>query len=1169
MGSIKNYQLSKECLGKGSFGSVYKALNMKTGEAVAIKQVKISDLPKSDLTFIMSEIELLKNLNHPNIVKYKGYVKADDYLNIILEFCENGSLLNVCKKFGKFPENLVAIYISQVLQGLLYLHDQGVIHRDIKGANILTTKEGLVKLADFGVATKTANLSDFSVVGSPYWMAPEIIELSGATTSSDIWSVGCVVIELLEGKPPYHNLEPMPALFRIVEDEHPPLPESASPAVKDFLMQCFQKDSNLRVSAKKLLKHPWIASVRKPNVTTEFEDAIRSVQEWNEALKDAKFEKHKRRRSGSIKQSFTMPSKSKSPLISSSLSPKIPDFTPPVNNWDNLMSLGSSTLMSNSLNSQNNRLSVFLEQAEVEENNNWDNDFMDSISLSQISDIKTKRLSTNYSNTDIQNQQPDYESSDDDSQTVRPNQFNNGLIKNNQSVPKNRGKQIITEDNGLKDKDNGLEYVQDTIIHLPSKSVNNSNLVLESSASNGTLDVEQVTDEFKRHNRAYTTNDLPIQTNGVTKRSNKPLEPLPSQKSISLTAPSSSRKPQIGIPDYQVSDKIMFSSSRVSPPVQQEFQELNEFQQYQELEDEQDYNQAFRDSDDDYDEIHTLKFSSHLYYDSWKGDNSSDEDDPFTELEEKFDEMDMDAHIARDKYANACSRLAELLNLLQPTESEDRLISSCVQIIDLLTEHQELKNHFIIYHGVIPITEVLEICVNTDLLSKLLKIVNIIIADNIDLQENLCLVGGIPIIMSFTSKRYPYEIRVEAAMFIRQICHTSPIILQMFISCQGLKIFVDFLQEEYTEHKELIWIAVNGIYCVFELQSPTPKNDFCRLLAKIGVLDPLAITLHNVIMDDDPSANTYVCRIVNIFLMFSRGDAYVKEFMATRTRIVTRIFEDLYKLPSHLIVTVLKCVKNISMNSSTLDALQKSKSIQTLTALLDKQVPSYVTEISNQVLNTMFNLCRIDKSRQEEAARAGLIPHLVYFASNKTPVRHFAIPILCEMAHTGQSCRDLLWQNDVLQLYLNLLIDKSWQVSAFEAILAWFQEETSRVEPILLQQNNIELILKSFVVAKANSFENILEPLYMITQLSAPVTCVLAQPSFFNRLLHRFGHPKPVVRLNLLRILKSICEVHPQREVVIKRYGLFEIIIKMSAEDPAVLIRELAKEILQQGYFSN
>lgn len=286
---LKDYQLG-DCLGKGAFGSVFRALNMGTGETVAVKQVKLADLPKSELRVITLEIDLLKNLDHPNIVKYHGFVKSTESLNIILEYCENGSLHSISKNFGKFPENLVGLYMSQVLHGLLYLHEQGVIHRDIKGANILTTKQGLVKLADFGVATRTTTLHESSVVGTPYWMAPEVIELSGATTASDIWSLGCTVIELLDGKPPYHKLQPMHALFRIVNDDHPPLPEGASPVVRDFLTQCFQKDPNLRVSARKLLKHPWIVNARRsdsvvPKKPTEYEEAVKSVQQWNEALK--------------------------------------------------------------------------------------------------------------------------------------------------------------------------------------------------------------------------------------------------------------------------------------------------------------------------------------------------------------------------------------------------------------------------------------------------------------------------------------------------------------------------------------------------------------------------------------------------------------------------------------------------------------------------------------------------------------------------------------------------------------------------------------------------------------------------------------------------------------------------------------------------------------------
>jgi serine/threonine protein kinase len=219
--ALRDYRLGT-CIGKGAFGSVYKAFNYGTGETVAVKQIKLVDVPKSELRMIEAEIDLLK---------YIGFVKTADSLNIILEFCENGSLHSICKSYGKFPENLVGVYMTQVLQGLQYLHDQGVIHRDIKGANILTTKDGTVKLADFGVSTSTLAGPDkeAQVVGTPYWMAPEIIQLSGATSASDIWSVGCTVIELLQGKPPYHNLAAMPALFAIVNDDHPPLPEGVSP----------------------------------------------------------------------------------------------------------------------------------------------------------------------------------------------------------------------------------------------------------------------------------------------------------------------------------------------------------------------------------------------------------------------------------------------------------------------------------------------------------------------------------------------------------------------------------------------------------------------------------------------------------------------------------------------------------------------------------------------------------------------------------------------------------------------------------------------------------------------------------------------------------------------------------------------------------------------------
>ena len=214
---------------------------------------------------MMGEIELLNHLDHPNIVKYLATIKSKDYLNIVLEFVENGSLANTVAKFGSLPESLIAIYIEQILQGLAFLHMQGVVHRDIKGANILTTKQGTVKLADFGVATRMADRRtaeqsrhDDDVAGSPYWMAPEVIEMSPPTPAADVWSVGATIIELLTGKPPYFDLTAMAALFRIVQDACPPLPQDMSPALQDFLRQCFRKDAAARMTAKELLSHKWI-----------------------------------------------------------------------------------------------------------------------------------------------------------------------------------------------------------------------------------------------------------------------------------------------------------------------------------------------------------------------------------------------------------------------------------------------------------------------------------------------------------------------------------------------------------------------------------------------------------------------------------------------------------------------------------------------------------------------------------------------------------------------------------------------------------------------------------------------------------------------------------------------------------------------------------------------
>ncbi|KAI8047562.1 kinase-like domain-containing protein [Gilbertella persicaria] len=228
---VARYKLGN-VIGKGHFGTVYRALDLISGKTVAIKQVSLKDARKSDIEDMMQEASLLSSLTHSNIVKYEGFIQTQDHMNIVLEFVENGSLLHTLKHFGNaLPENLVASYCHDILQGLAYLHQQDVVHCDLKAANILTTKTGDVKLSDFGVSLSLKLKSqdeDNMVSGTPFWMSPEVIELKGVSVQSDIWSLGCTIVELCTGKPPYAELITMTAMFKIVEDDCPPLPDNIS-----------------------------------------------------------------------------------------------------------------------------------------------------------------------------------------------------------------------------------------------------------------------------------------------------------------------------------------------------------------------------------------------------------------------------------------------------------------------------------------------------------------------------------------------------------------------------------------------------------------------------------------------------------------------------------------------------------------------------------------------------------------------------------------------------------------------------------------------------------------------------------------------------------------------------------------------------------------------------
>ncbi|KAL6060047.1 Serine/threonine-protein kinase pakC [Balamuthia mandrillaris] len=254
-------------IGEGAAGEVFIATDRISGDKVAIKKMSLND---DSVKLLTNEISIMKTSKHENIVEYIDTYVIGDQIWVVMEYMGGGCLTEVLEQFDycKMSEEQMAWVCSETLKSLQYIHSLHRIHRDIKSDNILLSSKGDIKIADFGYAAQLTREKEKrnTVVGTPYWMAPELIRGQQYGIKVDIWSLGIMLMEMAEGEPPYMDYPPLRALFMITTKGIPPLkkPKKWSEGMKDFLSKCLCTEAENRASTTELLQHPWLSKACGP-----------------------------------------------------------------------------------------------------------------------------------------------------------------------------------------------------------------------------------------------------------------------------------------------------------------------------------------------------------------------------------------------------------------------------------------------------------------------------------------------------------------------------------------------------------------------------------------------------------------------------------------------------------------------------------------------------------------------------------------------------------------------------------------------------------------------------------------------------------------------------------------------------------------------------------------
>ncbi|ODV62044.1 kinase-like protein [Ascoidea rubescens DSM 1968] len=843
--ALDNYEI-KECLGKGAFAIVYKAINKNTSRLIAIKQILIDSNNLSLInnnnnnnnngnknTILMSEINLLKSLNHKNIIKYYGYSINNNNLNLYLEYCSRGSLRSLYKFYFKkknknLSENLTKNYIKQVLNGLIYLHKNNIVHRDIKAANILLSSDNTVKLADFGVSINlnTYSFKNINPVGTPNWMAPEIITLEKITTSCDIWSLGATIIEILTQHPPYYELNAMAALHAIVTDEFPPLPKKISLNCKKFLLKCFEKNPNLRISAKELLNHQWLNH---------------SLLTSSKSLSSVSFSKYNLNKNIN-NNSNSSNSSSNNSHLNSFVNNNI------INNNINGHIINSHTTHNNHVNpnlSHINKPSILRFKETKNDLDHWDEDFenLENLNKNQLKNININIVNNKDNNNNKNNSKfnpvtlPNINSSRILSNPITKSVSNFNLNSNLKYI---NGLENFKETNENEDDENLIKTFQEFKISQFNSKNNHTNLSsqkinLKDNIEFTRLLEEEINKSDDDNNNVYTSNmsiqsqsqsqiiSLPPNINNTNNTNNTTASVLTGNKS------HKSSKSFGSIKEIKEDKEIKEIKEKINLD---KFNELNvssiEVNEIEEVIDQ--FLKLITKND-----INKIRQFNHYYY---------------TELNNSLFKIYFSL---REN-----SKLIEvLMENARFKKKYEYLNMDYIRLLDRLS----ISNN-----------------ANEDLVVNIIKIMGVMFENYLEkFEKEFINIGGIIIVFRFLSNKFSNKIKIEIVKFINKFFIQTNKFKREFLMNGGLFEMIKFLQQDYDVIPEMVISGINGIHLLIlendnnnnkdemredEIEKET--NSYIYTLLNYHIIDWMGIALLNLVGNYNKHNREHIDKIFGI-----------------------------------------------------------------------------------------------------------------------------------------------------------------------------------------------------------------------------------------------------------------------------------------------------------------